>query len=549
MKGKVVNFCMALLNLLLGISILIYALKIPKEITELTVQEYNIVNVIKVMMYIGLGLTNFFNVLYYFFNGRDGMRKTGYLIAFFSISFIFIKQWPICVFSFVATVIIAISTIRENWVETNSITAISLIGIIAVVLVVPTVSCFVYKGLGAYILKKENEHELSYKQDYFKYITELDIADAYINVKKGEKYGYINSKGENVIDFKYDYASPFVKIKMYDKNFQIALVCQDGTTEIIMKNLRKVMTYRSESMDEDYEAKLHELEDIYYNTLGQTEKMEYEIETNYSSTYRLKAYENQEEDGIIKYDYSDKYDIVVSKSSLGFGDTYYIEGKEGSNFKLQLDCEHLDYTDKYLYIFSNGTIPYYDTSIKKQGWFTKDGNKIVLSGRAQILEIVDDKVLIKDYNNNTFYFVNSKTEKLSESYKEIFICGYDRFIVKNSKNKYMVIDSNFNKVFDSEWDFVDTSLVQVGIFVFGNLKDWEAEFNPYEFANNMNLTMIDYMGNTIAENVQQVYGKYYYLPEDNNNNKSTSERYNEFIDNLRVMKCDYIGDQFYKKGD
>ena len=544
MRGKVVNFCMALLNLLLGISILVYTLKIPKGITELTVQEYNIVNVIKIVMYVAIGLVNFLNIIHYFLNSRDGVRKTGYLFSIFSTAFVFIKEWPICIFSIIATLIITISTLREHWIETNSITAISIIGVIAVIIAIPTIACFIYKGLGVYILKKENERELAYKQDYFKYITELEIQDIYINIQKDGKYGYITPNGTTVIDFKYDYASPFVKIKMYDKNFQVALVCENGTTEIIMKNLRKVMTYRSESMNQDYEAKQRELEDVYYNTLGQTDKMQYEIETNYNSSYRLTAYEEQTEDGVIRYNYTDDYDIVVSKSSLGFGDSYYLSGKNDTSFKLPLDCEHLDYTDKYLYIFSNGTIPFYDTSSRKQGWFTKSGNKITLSGKAQILEIVGDKILIKNHNNNTIYFINNKNEQLSDSYKEIFICGYDRYIAKNNKNKYMVIDSNFEKVFESEWDFVDTSLVQIGIFIFGNLKDWEAEFNDYNFADNMNLTMIDYTGNVIADNVGQVYNKFYYISD--NEKKSASERYSEFIDSLKVMKCTYIGDQFYK---
>ena len=544
MRGKVVNFCMALLNLLIGISILVYTIKIPKEITELTVQEYNIVNVVKIIMYVGLGLANFLNVIHYFLNGRDGMRKTGYLVAVFSVSFVFIKEWPICIFSFISAIIITISTIRERWMETNSITAISIIGIIAVVVFIPTIACFVYKGLGSYILKKENENEQSYNPNFFKYITELDIQEPYINVQKNGKYGYIIPNGTVVINYTYDFASPFVNISVYDKKFQVALVCLDGQTKIIMKNLREVMTYRSESMDEDYKAKLQELEDIYYNTLNQTEKMKYEIETNYNSSYRLPAYENQTEEGVIKYNYSDEYDIVVTKSSLGFGDSYYLSGKGESGFKLPLDCEHLDYDDNYLYIFSNGTIPYYDTSVKKQGWFTKAGTKITLSGKAQILEIVDDKILIKNHNNNTIYFIDNKNDQISDTYKEVFICGYDRLIVKNSKNKYMVIDFNFQKVFESEWDFVDTSLAQVGIFVFGNLKDWEAEFNPYDFAENMNLTMIDYMGNVVAENVQQVYNKYYYISNDEK--KSTAEKYSDFIDSLKVMKYKFIGDQFYQ---
>ena len=544
MRGKFVNFCMALLNFLIGISLLIYIFKIPKEITELTVQEYNIVNIIKIVMYVGIGAGTLLNIIHYFLNSRDGMRKTGYLFAIFSISFIFIKEWPICIFGFISSIIIMISTIKERWVETNSITAISIIGIVAITLIISALACFTYKSLGAYILKKENEHQLSYKQDYFKYITELNINEVYINVKKDGKYGYITPSGNTVIDFKYDYASPFVKINVYDKNFQVALVCEDGVTQIIMKNLRKVMTYRSESMDQDYEAKLRELEDIYYNTLGQTKKMEYEIQTNYNSSYRLSAYEEQPEEGVTRYNYTDEYDILVSTSSLGFGDTYYLVGKGESSFKLQLDCEHLDYTDKYLYVYSNGTIPYYDTSIKKQGWFTKSGNKITLSGNAQILEIVGDKILIKDHNQNTIYFINNKNEQLSESYKEVFICGYDRFIVKNKDNKYLVIDSNFQKVFESEWDFVDTSLVQVGIFVFGNVKDWKADFNDYDFAENMNLTMIDYTGKVIIEGIQQSYNKYYYITDDEK--KSTSEKYNEFLDGLKVMKYSYIGDKFYK---
>lgn len=232
------------------------------------------------------------------------------------------------------------------------------------------------KQFGAYVLSKENEHELAYKEDYFIYITPLDIDDPYINVKKNGKYGYIIPNGDVVIDFKYDYASPFVNIYMNNKdnkpvNFQIALVCENGTSEIIMKNLRKVMTYRSESMDEDFEAKQEELKNIYYNVLGQTKEMEYEIDTNYNGIHRLEAYSVQPEEGVTRYNYNENYDIIVSTSSLGYGDSYYLVGKEESSFRLKLDCESLDYDENYLYIFSNNTIPFYDTSINKQGWFTK----------------------------------------------------------------------------------------------------------------------------------------------------------------------------------
>ena len=60
----------------------------------------------------------------------------------------------------------------------------------------------------------------------------------------------------------------------------------------------------------------------------------------------------------------------------------------------------------------------------------------------------------------------------------------------------------------------------------------------------MNLTMIDYMGNVLQEGIQQSYNKYYSLPEKDK--KSYSEEYSDFIENLKTMKCSYIGDKFYK---
>lgn len=56
--------------------------------------------------------------------------------------------------------------------------------------------------------------------------------------------------------------------------------------------------------------------------------------------------------------------------------------------------------------------------------------------------------------------------------------------------------------------------------------------------------MIDYTGKIIFEGAEQTYNKYYYILEDSK--KSYSERYSEFLENLKIMKCDYIGDKFYK---
>lgn len=61
----------------------------------------------------------------------------------------------------------------------------------------------------------------------------------------------------------------------------------------------------------------------------------------------------------------------------------------------------------------------------------------------------------------------------------------------------------------------------------------------------MNLTMVDYNGNVLQEGIQQLYNKYYSISDDKK--KSYSERYSDFIENLKVMKYSYVGDKFYNK--
>lgn len=545
MRGKFVNVCMALLNLLLGILILIYAWRIPNEITELTVQEYQIISIVDIFIYVIFGIITFLNLIHFFLDIRNGSRRTGYLIAIFSVSFVFMKIWPIAIFSILGALIILISSLKFRWVETNSYTMISIIVVLAIAICFIIGISFIYENLGIYIRDKENEGEIAYRDTYFQYITELEESEeVYINVKKDGKYGYINLNGDVVIDFIYDYASPFVPITAYDKHFDIALVCQDGRTIIILKNQREVMSYRSESMDDDYGAKLSELEDIYYNTLGQTDEMKYEMDiTENSNITRIPKYDEVSESYTYRYDLNDEYDLIITQSTMGLGDTYELAYKDNLSIRINLDCEYLDYDENYLYIFSNGTIPFYDVSRNQQGWFTSYGRKITLSGNAQILDFFGDYTLIKNHNDNTIYFINSEGTMVSDVYKEIYIVNEDRFIVKNDSNKYIVINSSFEKAFDGEWDFVDTSLISSGLYIFG-FTNGVIEFSDFNYADNMNLQILNSDGTIIASDVNQVYTTIYSISDDTS--LSYSERYSNFLNNLRSMNTSFIGDKFYE---
>ena len=545
MRGKFVNICMALLNLFLGAIIIIYVINVPSDITEFTVQELQVINISEILIYVLFGVATFLNIIHFFLDRRNNSRRTGYLIAVFSVSFIFIRLIPIAVFCILGGLIILFSTLKIHWIETNSFTAISLIIILTILGLFIIAISFLYEDIGTYIRDKENEDETAYKDTYFKYITELEEDnEIYINVERDGKFGYVNLQGETVIDFEYDYASPFVSITAYDKNFDIALVCKDGRTLIILKNKREVLTYQTESLDDNYAAKIAELEDIYYNTLGQTEEMTFEIvSSEISSICKVPSYGDISSSYSYRYDLNDEYDLIITESSLGLENTYELAYKSDLSIRITLDCEELDYDENYLYIYRNGNIPFYDVSQNKQGWFTSYGRKVTLSGNAQILDFFDDYILIKNHNDDTIYFINEDGEIVSDIYKEVYICNDNRFIVKNENNKYIVIDLNFEKVFDGEWDFVDTSFLSSGFYVFGTVSDI-VTFSDFDYAENLNFQMLDENGNTIIDNVQQIYNLEYKISDDSS--LSYSERYSNFLSDLKSVNVSYVGDQFYE---
>lgn len=545
MRGKTTNLFMALLNILVGLLLIIFSIKIPQDVTELTVQENQIVFVLRWVLYIIIACTVVFNAIEYIANEQNSTRRNGYLIAFFVVAYYLFKHYVIGGIAIIGGIVILYGNLKEKWIELNSISFISIISVVIAASLIVLGMCFIYKNLGSYIIKKQNENEIAYKEDYFRYVTDIGIDDIYINVKKNGKFGYINTRGDIVIDFKYDYASPFIKINSYNKEFEIALVCADGRSQIILKNERLVMSYRSESLDTNYEAKIVELKDIYTNTMKQEGNMQFEILETQDSMTRIPVYEEESESYTYRYDYNETYDILVTQSNMGLGDTYELARKDNLNHRIELDCEKLDYDEEFLYIYSNGNIPFYERSMKKQGWFTNDGRKVVLNGNGQILDFIKGNILLKDHNQNTIYFINNDEEIniLSQSYKEIFICDEDRYIVKKSNNKYAVIDSNYQNVIDEEWDFVDLSLISHGIYVFGNTNG-VINFNEYNYSNNMKLKAYDRDGNLILDNIEQIYKTYYEISDDEN--QKYADRYSNFLNNLKKMDTEFVGDEFYK---
>lgn len=545
MRGKIVNLCIGFMNIVFGILLLIFTIYVPQDITLLTVQENTVRTANLFGIYFVLIAVFGLDLIQYINNLKNKTFKAGYMFSLFVISFIFIKQPAIAIFPLVSGLIIVYKSLKENLVEIDSTMAISLTLIIMALTVVLAGISLSYKQIGNHIKDKENENEQPFVSTYFRYITELGINDIYINVKKDGKYGYINPRGETVIDFKYDYASPFVRIEQYGKHFDIALVCENGSSYIILKNQRVVMSYRSESSDENYGAKAKELENIYYNTLEQKGDMITEAPKIINNMSKAPVY--QEDKSYVnytyRYDYDDEYDLIVTKSNLGLGDKYELAKKDNLDIRITLDADQLDYDENYLYLFNNRTIPFYNLSNREQGWFTNYGKKEIMTGKAQILDVFDGKILIKNYNTKTVYFINDNGEMISPTYKSIYVLqDKSRYIVKNNNGKYSVINSDYTKAFENEYDLIDPYLANYGLYIVQNL-DNVIDFNDYGYAK-MTLNLVDAEGNIIMDGIEQIYGNYYEILSDKS--IAYSSRYGMALDEMKTIQYEFVGDRFYK---
>ncbi len=541
MRGKIVNLCISGMNILFGILIIVYTIVVPQDKTQMTIQENYVVRYLLITIYIIMFSVSIIDAIQSYHHRTDTTFNTAYIIGIFSISFLFIKEPTISAFSIISGLIVLFKSLKENLVELNSTTAISISIVLMSAIVIVGVLSLNYDSIGRRIKNNENKNELAYVEDYFKYVTELDIQDVYINVKKNGKYGYINQNGDVVIDFKYDYASPFIQITSYGKNFYIALVCENGSSKIILKNQRSVLSYRTESSDENYKAKLEELKDIYINTLKQSEPMKYEIEEIANNINKVPVYQEISSDYSFRYDYNDEYDLIVTQSNMGLGDIYELAKKDNLDLKIKLDTSYLDYDSSYLYLFSNGTIPFYDVSKRSQGWYSSYGKKNEMTGKAQILDFFGDRILLKDYNNDTVYFIDSvEKNRLSNYYKDIYVIDNGRYIVKTEEDSFQIIDDTYNNVFDREYAAINTRLVSQGLYLTLDSTN-NIKFNDYKYST-MNWNLINSNGEVLLDGIEEVYDLVYELPETN---KQYELNYSEFENNLKDLNYHFVGDKFY----
>jgi len=242
--------------------------------------------------------------------------KKGYYFVFYLFSLVGIITFftPIYIypiFTIISGILIIRTLSKNNYIEKDNFFASTIIIIMMGIIGLSAISLSQYKKIAEYIKKREDINLTAYNPEYFKYVEEIPDKSIYINVKLNGKYGYINKSGETKIDFKYDYATPFYKIRAYDKTFELAAVSTKNTTDVIMKNERKVMSYNSEYANEDHEGKRDEFVKILKDVIGE-KNPELEVSNKYNGFATRNIYEDAKNSNEKRYQFTDKYDVLAS---------------------------------------------------------------------------------------------------------------------------------------------------------------------------------------------------------------------------------------------
>lgn len=543
MRGKFVNAIVGLMNLLYGAVVLFFNFYMPNT-ARATEQELIVINEISSFIFILMIVVLIANFITLLFNYKDKVFLFSYILAIASSSFYFLDFEYIAILYILSALLIEIQVLRENMISVNNVFYIVIISIIIVAIGLAGISILTYEDRVQKIVKKENIGYTEYQTEYFKNISELgEDAEFYINVKRNGKWGYINTSGETKIEFIYDYALPFVTIEQYDKKFDIALVCEGDTAAIILKNKRIVMSFKNDISYDDYLSQFEKFDQLYKESFKQegniSDKL---VSINTSNMTTISAYENYP----YRYPFNDEYDIYITVSQTGGKNRYEFLKKSNPNVRISIDCDNLKFDEDNLYVFSNGYLPFYKRSEGIQGWYTKETKRVEMNGNIQILEFYDDKILIKDYDQGILYFANENGEKISPNYKDIFVLS-DSYIVKGENDKYIIIDNQFQKILDIEYDYINPVLIEKGLLVCANLPV-RVNFNSSGFPDNIEYDLVDLTGRKIGlKNVDgtyienPAYTELYYITS-----KKTVSSYDVYMADFTDIDYNFIGEEFYQ---
>lgn len=163
--------------------------------------------------------------------------------------------------------------------------------------------------------------------------------------------------------------------------------------------------------------------------------------------------------------------------------------------------------------------------------------RVEVPGNMQILDFYDINMLVKDYNENTIYFMNQSGNRVSDKYLDIYV--YDNgYIVKKTNGKYTLINKKFKQIINKEFDYINPKFIDYGFLICANLPK-SITFNKNGMPTNITYSLMDMSGNVYSGGYTNIYN----IIEK----KSEELPINDYLYNLTNIEYNFIGEEFYNK--
>lgn len=573
MGGRITNILVGLVNIFLGLILLLFQYINVEKALEFSKYQNEIIGYIQIAIYGAIGVTILINIIYAIINKEESRLKTGYLLMIPTIIFIFFSQYYTAIFPIISGITVLIGIKNKNFIEAENYNSIilSILQTLAYFAIIFVIIMNPY--IADRLRVRDNIGLVKFSEEDFKRIEPVDIEDVFINIKnQDDKFGYIDATGNIMLPYEYDYATPFYNIDKFEKRYQVAGVTKDDITSIVLKNGRTIMSYKSEYEIFDYISRLKEFEKMVKEKI-KPDDIEMELKKPTNAFIKKKRYKENNisgtssiqrdissmnagdsertdiaettnvsgKDWTHRFDYTDKYDILVMESKMGLPSTYYLADKNDLSKRRKLEVEYLVYDNEFLYVYEGDLVPFFNPSEKMHGYFEPDGNRRKIEGMAQLIDAEKNRVLIKNYALNSTYFIDMTGKRVSPMFKDVIVDKLNnRFIVKQSNDKWTVLNKDLQRVFEEEFDIAKVDLLNIGLYMFANMPE-ELQFNQYKYVK------IDYMvvnseGQMVANEVNFIYDIYDQYPKK----EITPEEYNLFVESLKNVNINYAGDKYFE---
>lgn len=343
--------------------------------------------------------------------------------------------------------------------------------IIAIVIVL----IFVLLGvIGFLILAKSNDEEIKLN---VRAIKKYDISNLesfiddsrYIPVYNNGKYGYINQEGVGKISCEYDIVSAFGRITVNGKIYQAALVCKDGKFGYITKNNQTMF----------FDNKLNNNLKKIYDQMNSTIAEEYGINNlsilfaaileaaNYDFVIDERVMENRSNEKTLNLDYennyykyySSNYSLQIQSLESNYDDYVPSDVTLIKNGETITNNEFIfvdyDGDNKYfITLYDDGYVPFCNLEEHIQGWYDKDGNRVICSGKFEILNVRDNIMLMHNYDDSNnlspILFLDLNGNVLLQGKQvEILDQGY---LIRKDNDKVVLIDNKLKTISQKEYD-------------------------------------------------------------------------------------------------